>query len=703
LRTVPVKKQAGRQASGCDVLPSPMSDSMFDHKRYTIRDLLFEKNRRLVIPNYQRPYTWGVEQIDDLWSDIILSSGLAATGNSYHFLGVFVFVPRGKDRFEIVDGQQRILSIIMILKAIQDAINSSSFTRDMATEYKELDSVFSHGLPIYVANKNVRNTLHQQLGYPFIPDRENPSAMAVASAYKRVQYRIKELIKSNSYDSLKLLYRAVTDQLQMMVISTEKDYEAYTLFETLNSRGVPLDQSDLVKNKIISMLSGETERSLFSEEWDKRLVARLTKPKGGNLTKEFLRHFCLTLSDDKIMHRYVYKTLTLRLDESVPISFAQQMFVAAENYARVAGLTDVSNKEIEELLSRLRSYKVTAHNTLLMTLLGIQGENNIPLADLAPSMTIIHKFSLRWTLEKGNAQDLENIYQSLSRAVALSPLRYQDIIINKLIPLAKSNEDLMNTISANPNKISEAVLKEVLYMLEESYSGSGMPPIESLELEHVAPRNPPVGTSLWTNSIAEDVSVYQVISGQIGNIILLESHLNREASNHEWHNKALKDKAPYRKSKLLGALQLTEIKDWNKSHIDSRNRWLGYAFAEVTNLTGVREISSFMSWSDQAAVTRLAHKEYLERLRPIDGETWLGTAIRCLPENGDAMNVLEIVSIVKKYKLRDLSQSATPENTLRRDLREASEKESSVIVKVGDNAYALSDLGIQRRRAISNV
>lgn len=671
--------------------------NMFDHDRYTIRDLLVNKDLSLVIPNYQRPYTWGVDQIDDLWSDIILSSGLAATDKSYHFLGVFVFVPRADNSVEIVDGQQRILSIIMILKAIQDAIVSSSFTLEMMSAYKELESVFLHGLPIDVANKNVRNTLHQQLGYPFIPDRENPSAMSVSYAYKRIQYRIKELIKSNSHHSLELFYRAVTDQLEMMVISTRKDYEAYTLFETLNSRGVPLDQSDLVKNKIISMLSREEERASFSEEWDRRIVARLTKPKGGNLTKEFLRHFCLTLSDDKIMHRYVYKTLTLKIDESAPILFAQKMFIAAENYARVAGLADVSDKHIEDLLSRLRSYKVTAHNTLLMTLLGIKEEHSIQLADLAHSMNIIHKFSLRWTLEKGNAQDLENIYQSLSHVVASAPLSYQNIIINKLVTLTKSDEDLMNIISANPNKISEAVLKEVLYMLEESNGGSEIPPIESLELEHVAPRNPSAGTSLWTNSITEDISVYEVISGQIGNIILLESHLNREASNHEWHTKALMDKSPYKKSKLHGALQLTEIQNWNKSHIDSRNRWLGYAFAAVTNLIEDREIFSFKSWTDRVAVTRLAHKEYLERLRPIDGETWLETAIRCLPKNGEAMNVLEIVAIVKKYGLRDLSQSETPESTLRRDLRVASEKESSEIVKVGDNAYALSYFRIQPR------
>ena len=87
----------------------------FEANDKKIEEVLFSLKRRFIVPRYQRPYAWNLEQITEFWSDLI-------TNNEPYFLGSFVFCTENEDQdnyVQIIDGQQRLLTITILMAVLR--------------------------------------------------------------------------------------------------------------------------------------------------------------------------------------------------------------------------------------------------------------------------------------------------------------------------------------------------------------------------------------------------------------------------------------------------------------------------------------------------------------------------------------------------------------------------------------------------------
>jgi uncharacterized protein with ParB-like and HNH nuclease domain len=675
---------------------------MFEPKRFTPRELLNAYDK-LIVPSYQRPYSWTSKEVDDFWNDLFAIAVMDSKKEDFHFLGVIVSLPKGEKNLEIVDGQQRLLTIMLFLIALYDVLKENkkniTFSPEIDKIYNHLNHIVNLNFPFEIANTTVRRGIQKYTKTVGASHNGSQDVTKIDDAYKRIIFKIKERVKNVGVEnSIISLYKGILDKMEILAVVTKEDYEAYTLFETLNSRGIALEPADLIKNKIMSLIKEEDMKKEISELWDRKIVSQMETGKRTSYTREFLRHYTLTIKKEPVSERQLYKLISSELTPIRYQAFLDDLFKFSDIYPDIIGLSVFpENDKTKLLLQLLRLFKIKAHNTLLMVL--ISKKEILGLDKINEILDIVLKFSLRWTLSKNNSQDLENFYQGLAYK-----FRYaEDLDISEIradfLERSETNATLANAILGNPSKHSIGVMKVSLFLIEFS-SGKPSPSIETLDLEHIAPVKPGAENNSWYRQLSE--ATYDSLVTQIGNYSLLENNLNRAASNLSWYDKALSPDAPYRKSNINIMRDIINFPDWNEETISLRNKWLGYAISEATSIEEKTDsLIAFAEWHTLNNGASLLEAERLHTAGSIKGESWIETIILCLPSDGSALHVDSIAANIKKYELRDLSRSRTPEATIRRDARIHCEKNSEGwITKSGDNAYSLTEKGRVRQQRL---
>jgi len=264
------------------------------------------------IPKYQREYIWKKFNWESLFDDIDESEGR-------HFLGSIICINTQTDslsapQLELVDGQQRMTTISLFYLAIYKYLDEKLPIGSEEDKYK----LFSLKQRIVLENKNPRVTpsysghnlddynwifyevLDSSVNKPF----EKPSYLGNRRMYKAFDYFWDRLNECDEYDQpifnyemvQKLLFKLNTSTIVKIDVSNHSD--AFTLFETLNNRGVPLSAIDLIKNKLLGNLEKNNHGSIDRnfERWSK-IVNNLTDEY--SIQERFLRHFYNAFKIDK--------------------------------------------------------------------------------------------------------------------------------------------------------------------------------------------------------------------------------------------------------------------------------------------------------------------------------------------------------------------------------------------------------------------
>ncbi len=258
-----------------------------DVKELKIEDL-FSSSFLLRIPDFQREYVWETDQATQLLDDI---AEACLAGRSPYFLGSLVLVGTDKagKAWDIIDGQQRVTTLVLLLAAMRDLEENAQF-RD------SLDELLNdRGNPIVGRKASPRlilRDLDREFMRTYVQEGSVEELFALTSVdtTTHAQSRIIENTRA-IYDHLASTYDAaqrraiagyiLTDVAMVMVGST--DYtDAYRMFHVLNDRGIPLTASDILKARIISQ-APQDSRSEYARKWD-----TVAERHGGEF-EEFLR------------------------------------------------------------------------------------------------------------------------------------------------------------------------------------------------------------------------------------------------------------------------------------------------------------------------------------------------------------------------------------------------------------------------------
>jgi hypothetical protein len=237
------------------------------------------KDHPFVIPEYQRPYAWEDEQIqtlfDDLW-DFTTSEGGGSEGKSTYFLGSVVSYENENGEQEIIDGQQRITSLFLLLRAIYTMLQNAD------TKSKEAQNFISQIEPaLWRTNKltgevDYSNILLQSKvlnneGNEILRDilKTGCTAEKAQDNYSKNYQKFQALIAGVSTDNPLMVYEfiyVILNKAILLPITADTQDTALTIFSTLNDRGLPLSDADIFKAKIYNQLSAK-EKPSFIDQW----------------------------------------------------------------------------------------------------------------------------------------------------------------------------------------------------------------------------------------------------------------------------------------------------------------------------------------------------------------------------------------------------------------------------------------------------
>ena len=233
-----------------------------------------------LVPDYQRPYSWGEEEIVTLFNDLLLFtegdvSKKNKNSNDTYFLGTVISFKNENGEQEIIDGQQRITSLFLLLRAIYTKLKTFSKKTNLYDELlSEIEPILwknvikSEGA---VKNVLISSSVINDEGNNILKGiLENGVTKEEANDRYSLNYTLfQRLFDGLVYENPGLMFefvRYVLNRTLICPIITESQEGALNIFSTLNTRGMPLSESDIFKAKIYNFLD-DSQKKRFIERW----------------------------------------------------------------------------------------------------------------------------------------------------------------------------------------------------------------------------------------------------------------------------------------------------------------------------------------------------------------------------------------------------------------------------------------------------
>ncbi|GAA9367126.1 DUF262 and DUF1524 domain-containing protein [Helicobacter pylori] len=280
------------------------------------------QNNQLVIPIYQRLYSWEKEQCKQLWDDIVKTGGSDQIEG--HFIGSILYVLDGithsNNILLIIDGQQRLTTITLLLTALRNHLSDEVKRKEIEDHYlinsdKDGDKKFR-----LILSESDKDTLLSLID----KDRRKPSepSLKIVENFKLFE----EWIRKNT-NQLETIFKGL-EKLMIVEIALEKGKDdSQLIFESMNSKGMELTQTDLIRNYILMGLEPEKQKIFYKKYWRA-------------MEEDFKQN-------KKWFDRFVRHYLTIKTREIPNIN---KVYVAFKDYRQKEGIG------IEDLLKDLQKY-----------------------------------------------------------------------------------------------------------------------------------------------------------------------------------------------------------------------------------------------------------------------------------------------------------------------------------------------------------
>ncbi len=405
------------------------------HAKGVSLQIMLEGTKQYVIPLFQRPYSWEQREWSDLWDDIIEIYAMANPRE--HFIGSIVTLPfeptpAGVSKFTLIDGQQRMTTLLMLLSAIRDVSQRKLASHDADEElkghYKMLPEEINES---YIFNKFAEDNDRYKL-MPSELDRgsfesvmkgeESPTEGRVDRCKKWFVERLEEGGDGKDYD-LKSLKTVTVTKLVLVSIELEKDENPYLIFETLNARGTPLTEADLVRNFLFMRMSTDRKKQevAYRQKW---------LPMQQELTDAYLTPFFghFMMKDYGFIRKNeVYFTMKGRYGTSSTeevFQLLEMLALHAKFYRKLLDPNLEESGEVRDALIRLKGWEVTTAYPLLLKLYGFYSAGAIDSGELGAGAQICRVLRCPsicyWIFIPAPEQDLFLTFQRTSEETRFS-------------------------------------------------------------------------------------------------------------------------------------------------------------------------------------------------------------------------------------------------------------------------------------------
>lgn len=536
---------------------------------------LIGNGRVYTVPPYQRDYSWTEEQWEDLWTDI---GDLAARPDDTHYMGALVVEGRSDREFAVIDGQQRLATLSLLVLAVigrlQDLATQGVDAADNRQRAEALRSRFigeKDPASLVEASKLALNDNDNAFYQDYLVQLRTPLNVRGLSKSNRLLWQcfayFKRQVEAWSQQTTdggqlaRLVSETTGRQLMFIRIAVDNELNAYTVFETLNARGLELSATDLLKNYLFSRLRTDADLKALQRRW-KSLMATVHQER----FPEFLRYH-LQCELPRVRSQRLFKLVRERV-RSGEDTFA--LLDALERRAEVfAALFDpqhaywIDRNESAASVRELNVLRVRQMTPLVFA----AWERFLPL-EFARVLKLLVVVLFRYSAVSGlNTNALELVFHEAAKGVLEGALRTPADVFSKLRPIYVDDERFEQAFARlAPDGAGQGnkLVRYILARLEADASGRACDPdSDPGTVEHILPVNP---SSSWEASFPRDN--WEQFIDRLGNLTWLEASLNRQVGNADFQAKLeAYQRSQYRLSSTLPDLIGDE---WSPNKLEVR-------------------------------------------------------------------------------------------------------------------------------------
>ncbi len=533
---------------------------------------LMKGPKQFTIPIYQRSYSWKKKQCEQLFEDILrVSSDDNING---HFIGSIVYFSPSihtvtdVPQLQVIDGQQRLTTISLLVLSISSFLKRNEIEID--TSHKKLNNYYllnseedgdlEHKLLLTKKDKEI----YQKLLNDSLSGEEKKSRLL-----DNFEFFNKKLSKDNIID----VYRGL-QKLFVVDVVLEKDKDnPQLIFESLNSTGLALSQSDLIRNYILMGQSIELQKILYEKYWSPM------EEKFGNVYEErfdlFVRDY-LTLKTfvipkmGNVYEDYKKYTDSLLKEKNIE-EILKELYKYSDHYLRIV-LNKECNTGVNMILQELKELKAEVTHPFLMSVYEDYMSSIITELDFKDILNLVKNYVFRRSICGIPTNSMNKTFAIL----------YKSIKKESYLESIRATFQMMDSYRRFPTDSEfkhEIMIKDLYNYRNRNYLLSKLENFERKEtvniseytIEHIMPQNSNLSES-WQKSLGEDWrSVQEKYLHTLGNLTL--TGYNSELSDKSFIEKKNMeggfDESPLRLNKFLKI-----VDDWNRENVEKRGSYL---------------------------------------------------------------------------------------------------------------------------------
>lgn len=527
---------------------------MIAEKEYLVNSLIGTDRRQFIIPIYQRKYKWTNEQCSRLIDDIV-KSGKKRTE---HFTGTVVITQQGGSfrKAYLVDGQQRVTTIVLIVKALSLICEEREEDKDYEYVYKSTHKClyadqndFERGYKV-IPSKNDRKTFNLIMRAKSLKEIEDNPIIAkdkedlMYNNFKYVYQRIFEMLDQGLHVREEL-YEGLLN-LTVVGMTLEHRDDPQEIFESINSLGVSLSNADLIRNYLL--MSNENQSVLYEKYWEPIQDSLI----GENNMESFVNDYLLMKKSYSINYGDIYKEY-VEFANSIGDGIdnrdelLKDLYEVAQIYQPFLRISDSYNPETNMLMQELRDMGQTTAYPFLMKVFLDKQSGLITEERLQKVINLIIVYLVRRTICKVPTNSLRgfmlNLYNRIFDKVPENKSKYYESIHAFFINL-NTRDGLLSSEEAKKNLVTFPLYKNVkfasyvLYRIENSrYPNpySEYVTAKSITVEHIMPQNL---TDEWISDLGENaVQIHETYINTLGNLSLSSRARNSSMSDETFAEK----------------------------------------------------------------------------------------------------------------------------------------------------------------------
>ncbi|WP_298574456.1 DUF4268 domain-containing protein [uncultured Luteimonas sp.] len=499
---------------------------------------IFSDEYMFSIPAYQRPYSWGVDQAQELLDDLIGYMRVGGAGLEDippYFLGSLVLIKSEvSPKAEVVDGQQRLTTLTLLLACIR-AVTQSEEVRHGITA-----CIYQKGNIVAATRNHYRLTLRER-DMQFFRDRVQHEGgieqlVAGKEALPDSQARLRDnarhfiaVLRDLDPPTLVRLVQFIVTRCYLVAVATPDLDSAYRIFGVMNSRGLDLTATDILKAEIIGAVN-EASRKAYTQKWEEleadlgrdgfgelfshiRMVYRKAKPQG-TLLKEFREHVAPT----------------------DPATFVDQVLAPmAQAYREISDADHASTRNAEAINDALRWLNRLEFKDWMPPALAFFTRHKGDPDALLGFVTGLERLAYSMLVRKAGVNERIERFSRLTAAVEAGDDLAQPASALQLSPLEQHE---MYTMLDGPlyRTHSARALGVILLRLDALASdGSKTMQHDQVTVEHVLPQTPRAD-SIWVKWMPSEQERQGWVH-RLGNLALLNRKKNSSASNYDFDRK----------------------------------------------------------------------------------------------------------------------------------------------------------------------